>query len=59
LKCFEPLLIALTDKSKKADSLINIMEDAGIEKELLPELTLSLNKRWQFSRMAAISPAIL
>jgi len=44
LKCFEPLLIALTDKSKKADSLINIMEDAGIEKELLPELTLSLNK---------------
>jgi hypothetical protein len=42
---FEPLLIALADKSDKAGDLLDLMAQWEIEKSTLPELTLFLNKK--------------
>ncbi|MFA5328773.1 MAG: hypothetical protein WC384_13355 [Prolixibacteraceae bacterium] len=42
---FEPLLIALAEKSDKADHLLYLLDQSGVEKGALPELTLFLNKK--------------
>jgi hypothetical protein len=42
---FEQLLIALADKSDKADDLLELFDQWEVEKSTLPELTLFLNKK--------------
>ena len=42
---FEPLLIALAEKSDKAGDLLSLFDQWEVEKSALPELTLFLNKK--------------
>jgi hypothetical protein len=41
---FENLFISMAEKCGNANALLNIFDHSGIEKEIMPELTLVLNK---------------
>ncbi|MBE9510251.1 MAG: hypothetical protein IMY71_05180 [Bacteroidetes bacterium] len=44
LRYFEPVLIALAEKSENPETILHLLEDSKVENKFLPQLVLLLNK---------------